>query len=547
MTFSSSASPEFAAVPDAPASGDVVLLDALAAELERARFDYDGIEAFLGREEFAALDRDQTVPARRVIAREFQNPTPNPLAVFLSLFLLGDEVNAALVGDAFPTLGVEGLEELRLIEWTDFGVRSTVDLRPYASDTTEIWVASDLGSSQSSGALRTDYVLGIGQASLTLARFVNREPVQHALDLGTGCGIQTFHLLEHSERVTATDISDRALAYTRFNVLLNRRTWGLEPRDLKRGGRLHLVKGDMLKPVAGERFDLVVTNPPFVITPRVPGRDVYTYRDGGRPGDRLVGELIRDVPTVLAPHGNVYMLANWEISGEGEDLSQMDWRERPQEWVAAARSAGHDLDAWFIQRDQANGYEYAETWLRDAAEARDPQLYADRYGQYLDDFAVRSVAGVGFGLVWLRARGGAVDRFEEVLHPVEEPIGPAFAAAVERADQAAQWDVTHALQDQFFAIPEDVTEERHQRPGSEHPSVILLRQGSGFRRSTILTSEAAGFVSACDGELSAGVLAQAIATLSPDIAEEDEAAFIDNLLAQIEHLFLMGFLHVTHG
>ena len=51
----------------------------------------------------------------------------------------------------------------------------------------------------------------------------------------------------------------------------------------------------------------------------------------------------------------------------------------------------------------------------------------------------------------------------------------------------------------------------------------------------------------CDGELSAGVLAQAIATLSPDIADEDEAAFIDNLLAQIEHLFLMGFLHVTHG
>jgi hypothetical protein len=128
-------------------------------------------------------------------------------------------------------------------------------------------------------------------------------------------------------------------------------------------------------------------------------------------------------------------------------------------------------------------------------------------------------------MVWLRAFGGVIERYEEILHPLEEPIGPSFAAAVERADEAAQWQAADAMKDQYFAVPDDVTEERHQRPGAEHPSVILLRQGAGFRRSTILTSEAAGFVSACDGDLNAGVIAQAIATLSPDIAEEDEAAF----------------------
>lgn len=544
MTLSAPATPDFAEVPDAPASGDVVLLDALAAELEAARFYYDDIEAFLGAENFAALNRDQVVPARRVIADEFNKPNPHPLAVVLSLFILGDEVNARLVSYAFPTLGVEGLQELRLIEWTDFGVKSTVDLRPHASDASEIWVASDLGALQAPGVLRADYVLGIGQASLTLARFVDRAPVQHALDLGAGCGIQTFHLLDHCERVTATDISDRALAYTRFNVLLNRRAWNIEPRDVRRGGRLHLIKGDMLNPVAGQEFDLVVSNPPFVITPRVPGHELFTYRDGGRPGDRLVGDLIKDVPNVLAPGGQVFMLANWEIE---EDSDELEWKKRPQAWVSAARNAGHVLDAWFIQRDQANGHEYAETWLKDAAEARDPHQYAERYGQYLDDFAARKVAGVGFGLVWLRAMGGAIDRYEEILHPLEEPIGPAFAAAVNRADDVAMWDPEHALQDQYFAIPDDVTEERHQRPGAEHPSVILLRQGSGFRRNTILTSEAAGFVSACDGDLNAGVIAQAIATLSPDISNDDEPAFIDNLLEQIEHLYLMGFLQVTHG
>ncbi|WP_271395394.1 methyltransferase [Neomicrococcus lactis] len=547
MTSLASATPEFAAVPDAPASGDVVLLDALAAELEAARFYYDDIEAFLGADGFQALNREQVTPARRIIAREFTKPRPHPLAVVLSLFIIGDEVNATLVRDAFPTLGVEGLEELRLIEWTDFGVKATVDLRPHASEANEIWVASDLGQLQAPGVLRNDYVLGIGQASLTLARFVDRSPVKSALDVGAGCGIQTFHLLDHCERVVATDISDRALAYTRFNVLLNRRAWNLEPQDVRRGGRLHLVKGDMLKPVAGQRFDLVVSNPPFVITPRVPGGDVFTYRDGGLPGDQLVGELITQVPKVLVPGGQVFMLANWEIAHADGGESELDWKKRPQEWIAAAHQGGKPLDSWFIQRDQANGHEYAETWLKDAAEARDPHLYAQRYGQYLDDFAARNVYGVGFGMVWLRAFGGVIERYEEILHPLEEPIGPAFAAAVERADEAAQWQAADAMKDQYFAVPDDVTEERHQRPGAEHPSVILLRQGAGFRRSTFLTSEAAGFVSACDGDLNAGVIAQAIATLSPEIAEEDEAAFVENLLQQIEHLFLMGFLHVTHG
>jgi len=64
-------------------------------------------------------------------------------------------------------------------------------------------------------------VLGIGHASLTLAQITERTPVKRALDVGTGCGIQTFHLLAHAEHVTATDISERALAFARFNLLLN--------------------------------------------------------------------------------------------------------------------------------------------------------------------------------------------------------------------------------------------------------------------------------------------------------------------------------------
>ena len=56
-------------------------------------------------------------------------------------------------------------------------------------------------------------------------------PVERALDVGTGCGIQTFHLLAHARHVTATDISGRALAFTRFNLLLNAQTLNIDPQN----------------------------------------------------------------------------------------------------------------------------------------------------------------------------------------------------------------------------------------------------------------------------------------------------------------------------
>ena len=62
---------------------------------------------------------------------------------------------------------------------------AAVDLRPHASDAdAELWVASDLAAHQRPGPLRRDHVLGIGQASLTLAQTTIRRPAGRALDLG---------------------------------------------------------------------------------------------------------------------------------------------------------------------------------------------------------------------------------------------------------------------------------------------------------------------------------------------------------------------------
>jgi hypothetical protein len=517
---------------DAPRSDRPELLEALAADLAAADYTVDAVAALLGPEAHAALGRDQIVPALVATRRPGDDLRRRRLAAVVRFFLLARPLAPEEVDAALPTLRTAGAQALGLVGPHDgTGLAAAVDLRPYAWDGPDghvgMWVASDLAAHQRPGVLRADHVLGIGHASATLVQTTARRPVARALDLGTGCGIQAFHLLSHAEHVVATDVSDRALAFARFNILLNAQALGVDPEAP--GRRIELRRGSLLEPVEGERFDLVVSNPPFVITPRTAGEDEqgrFTYRDGGLPGDRLVADLVAGLGGVLAEGGTAQILGNWEVP-EGAA-----WHERVRSWVPGG------IDAWVLQREQLGPGQYAETWLADASQQRDPAAYEESYAAYLDDFASRGTASIGFGAVWLRrpAPGQArLDRYEELTHPLEQPIGPHWAAAVDRAD----WLAAHPdLAAERLIVAEDVTEERHQRPGAEHPGVILLRQGAGFRRTNLMSTELAGFVSACDGELTAGQIASALAAL----LDRDGPDFRAGLLAEAANLVADGFL-----
>ncbi|CAI3803095.1 DUF7059 domain-containing protein [Pseudarthrobacter sp. MM222] len=531
-------------IPDAPRSDLPALLEALSADLRSIGYTVDGVAELLGEAAHSALGRDQLIPALIVTGRALGGePTTAALAAVVRLWLLAEPQRAETVDAALPGVRTQGLLQLGLVEPAENGlVRAKVDLRPYgwagipgegivSSGGADLWVASDLAAHQRPGVLRHDHVLGIGQASTTLVQVTARRHVARALDLGTGCGIQTFHLLHHAEHVTATDISERALAFTRFNLLLNAPELHVDPANL--ADRVSLRLGSMLEPVAGEEFELVVSNPPFVITPRSTDEaaaDQFTYRDGGLPGDDIVASLVRALPSVLAPAGTAQLLGNWEIPGGAS------WDERPQSW------AGPDVDVWFIQREQVGPEQYAETWLQDASESRDRRLYQDSYTAYLDDFASRNVQAIGFGMIWLRrpeqGAGPVLSRFEEITYPIEQPVGPHLGAAVERAD----WLAAHELNDAHLLVAEDVTEERHQRPGAEHPGVILLRQGAGLRRTNLLSTELAGFVSACDGDLSVGQIIGALEALLGGYDGFDAESFHGGLRAEVENLVRDGFL-----
>lgn len=505
---------------DVPTLPDAAAAAALRADL--APWTVDAVEEVCGERAMRALAREQVLPARLVARR-----STSPEATLTRLFLLGDTVNATDLDRALPATGAAGAAAFGLVDLSGGEARARLDLRPYAAVGEEgearWWVASDQGEAVTGDRLREDHVLGIGGASLTLAGFTMRTPVGRVLDLGTGCGIQALHASLHAAHVTATDISHRALAYAEFT------------RALNAAGDWDLRHGSMLEPVAGQEFDLVVSNPPFVITPE--GAPRFEYRAGGTSGDGIVGSLVSTVGTVLAPSGAAQLLGNWEIRGES-------WSEHLEEWLAASPVP---LDAWVIERDQLDAAEYAETWLRDAGVTpeRGRAAFESAYEAYLRDFDARGVRAVGFGMVLLRrpATGTpTLRRLEQHEGALQEPFGGYVARALAAHDAVTALP-DDALLDTAWVVAPDVTRESYGPPLQPDPSYLLLRQGGGLGRSISMDTALAGFVSTCDGELTAGQIAHALAAL----LDVPASTMVGGLVPAVRELVADGFLEAPAG
>lgn len=303
----------------------------------------------------------------------------------------------------------------------------------------DVLIASDWG--ELAGVIPgQSHVMPVGGATRTLAAMAAYGAGERVLDVGTGCGYHAILAALCGARVTATDVLARALAYARLNAALA-------------GVVIDFRCGSLLDPVR-ERYDVVVSNPPFVITPEAARtRGVRTYRDGGREGDSLLAELVGGLGEVLAPGGRAWLLGNWEIGGSrapegsvsdrsapadlGRDNSDCnlsgpdhsvsdlsgpddsvpdlsgsddsvsdrsvanrscpDWACGPAAWIPEG------FDAWVIQREVLAPPNYAEMWLRDGGQTPRDHGYEEAYAAWLEDFARRGVSGVGMGYIAVRA------------------------------------------------------------------------------------------------------------------------------------------------
>ena len=353
---------------------DPGLVDAISADLRSAGFTTDGVADLLGADANAALSRGVWWPALR--ATHAAQADRQRLGVLVRLLLLGTEETPQLVEGAFPSTDMQTLAANGVLEFDGDKVRAALDIRPHSDGIRDFYVVSDQDAAVRRGPLRHDHVLGIGGASVSLARAVTRNPVGRALDLGTGCGIQALHLNAHCDEIVATDTNERALALAAMTARLNGMSWDLR-------------HGSLFEPVAGERFDLIVSNPPFVVGS---GARDYIYRDSGIAGDALCQSLIEQVGDHLSPGGTAHIMANW-IVRDGKDGEA--WRQRVSGWLA-----GTGLHAWVVQRELADPVSYVSLWLADAGE--DLERQAERGGQWLDWFAEQGIAGIGMGMISLR-------------------------------------------------------------------------------------------------------------------------------------------------
>jgi release factor glutamine methyltransferase len=133
-------------------------------------------------------------------------------------------------------------------------------------------------------------------------------PGARVLDLCSGSGALAVRAARRAS-VTAVDVSRRAVATIRLNALLN----GVEVRALR---------GDLFEAVPGERFDAIVSNPPYVPAPSddLPTRGPERAWDAGRDGRALLDRICGRAPEHLAPGGVLLVvhssLLGYELTAE---------------------------------------------------------------------------------------------------------------------------------------------------------------------------------------------------------------------------------------
>jgi release factor glutamine methyltransferase len=134
-----------------------------------------------------------------------------------------------------------------------------------------------------------------------LADALDREPLApgaRVLDLCSGSGALAIRAALGGPRVvTAVDVSRRAVLTIRANAALNR-------------VRVRVLRSDLFAAVAGERFDAIVSNPPYVPSPRegVPARGRARAWDAGRDGRALLDRICDHARAYLRPGGRLLIV-----------------------------------------------------------------------------------------------------------------------------------------------------------------------------------------------------------------------------------------------
>ena len=432
-----------------------------------------------------------------------------PLDIFIRLFLLGAPVPVGAAAGAVAPMALDDWTDEGLLSADGDAVRAPLQLVPAS----RLLVAFDPSTRHGVVEAQPDHVHGLGMSSLNLLNGTIRREVGAALDLGTGCGIQGLVCARHSRRVISTDVNPRALNIARFNAMLN----GLENILFREGSRFD--------PVERERFDLILMNPPFAISPD----RRFWFRDGGMAGDGFVKALITEAPAHLNEGGFCQITAQW-AHRRGEA-----WTDRLKRWLE-----GSGCDAWVLRMKTQNPETYAANWISET-EKNSPQAYRERWRGWMAYFEASGIEAVSTGMIALRRRPSIDNDFwvTEDVESIGDGAGAAFYRGfllrdfVRRTRDAAWLDTA-------FTLAPEIRIEKSLTPGMPGWALekIILRHLGGIRFAGQLDGRMIDLLGRCDGSTPLGHLVDALA----ETMGTDRGDIVASVLGVMRNLVARGFV-----
>jgi SAM-dependent methyltransferase len=485
---------------------DAPALRRVRAFLDAAGYTRDSVRA--------ALRSDQHLTAQpgEVLILERRLTGRSRLEALIRLFLIGQTVEPA---EAKASLGAAGLRELDgagLLERTGAGIRATVRLVPHG----DIVVACDRAYYADPDTQGAAVVSGVTSPAILLADLTVRKQVRSALDLGTGGGIQALLLARHCERVVAVDVNPRALEFARMNAGLN----GIENIDLR--------LGSWFEPVAGERFDIVTANPPYVMSPD----STFLYRDSGMKADSLCRQIVREIPDHLEEGGFGHVLISWALR-DGEE-----WSSPLRRWVS-----GLGCDAWLLHYLTEDPLTQAGKWNQPLV-SESLETYGAALDRWTDYYRREGVDQIAFGAVVLRRRSGVDNWVRADSFRAGRGSSAGLLLRVFEAEDFLRTlaDEKLLFDERFDLVPEHRLEQRLRSSEGEwrqEEATLALTQGISFSGSLDITT--AQLLIHLDGRRT---LKQAVAETSRELGLEgaDAEELAGTGLAMAKRLYQLGFL-----
>jgi methylase of polypeptide subunit release factors len=479
-------------------NADVRAAKDLGNALRRVGYDETAITDLLGEDAYASGPEEVPVHERRLPDTHLANVVR---LLFLNLAVPRDAVARAL-GER----GVEALAATGLTHVDGDRVSPRSRMLPMG----ELLLAADSYSKGRNDP--ADYVAAYTPTTHVCDSLTPRRRVQRALDVGTGSGAHAVLAAGHARSVVATDVNERALAYTRLNATLN----GFDNVECR--------AGSLFEPVEGETFDLITCNAPYVVSPE----RRWTYRDAGGEADEVSEHVVRECARHLADGGFATMLVSWVARGED------DADDRVLGWVEQT-----GCDAWILVDSEADALDHAAMWNTHLDD--EPSAYARALGEWVGYLDRLGVGKVTDGAVVLHRREGKilpirVDTIdEETLEDAAEQVERAFAARARLAALKRQTD----LLDERLSLASAVRLEQELEPGRRPTAAVVLAEGTNSVVETTL--EGLEVVAALDGGVR---LRDAVKTAARRLDASDTSALERRALTIARELLELGALEM---